>query len=66
VPGVELFAYATQRSACSTSIDAYVRYKVSQDGLVSVRGFNLGDDREAPIFGYPSVGRRIVVELSTR
>jgi hypothetical protein len=33
---------------------------------VSVRGFNLGNDREAPIFGYPNVGRRVVVELSTR
>jgi vitamin B12 transporter len=49
-----------------TSIDAYVRYKVSREGIVSVRGFNLGNDREAPIFGYPNVGRRFVVELSTR
>jgi hypothetical protein len=49
-----------------TSIDAYVRYKLSRDGIVSVRGFNLGNDREAPIFGYPNVGRRFVVELSTR
>jgi outer membrane cobalamin receptor len=49
-----------------TSIDAYVRYKLSRDGILSVRGFNLGNDREAPIFGYPNVGRRIVVELSTR
>jgi hypothetical protein len=31
-----------------------------------VRGFNLGNDREAPIFGYPNVGWRFVVELSTR
>jgi vitamin B12 transporter len=49
-----------------SSIDAYVRYKVSRAGIVSVRGFNLGNDREAPIFGYPNVGRRVVVELSTR
>jgi vitamin B12 transporter len=49
-----------------TSVDAYVRYKLSKDGIVSVRGFNLANDREAPIFGYPNVGRRFVVELSTR
>ncbi len=49
-----------------TSVDAYVRYKLSKDGIVTVRGFNLTNDREAPIFGYPNVGRRFVVELSTR
>jgi vitamin B12 transporter len=49
-----------------TSVDAYVRYKLSKDGIVTVRGFNLGNDRKAPIFGYPNVGRRFVVELSTR
>jgi vitamin B12 transporter len=49
-----------------TSIDAYYRYKLSRGGILTIRGFNLGDDREAPIFGYPNVGRRVVVELSTR
>jgi vitamin B12 transporter len=49
-----------------TSLDAYYRYKLSKDGIVTLRGFNLGNDREAPIFGYPNVGRRFVVELSTR
>ncbi len=49
-----------------TSLDAYLRYKLSKDGIFTVRGFNLGNDRAAPIFGYPNVGRRFVVELSTR
>ncbi len=49
-----------------TSLDAYVRYKLSPQAIVSLRGFNLGDDREAPIFGYPNQGRRFAVELGTR
>jgi len=49
-----------------SSLDAYVRYKLSPQTIFSLRGFNLGNDREAPIFGYPNVGRRFVVELSTR
>ncbi len=49
-----------------SSLDAYIRYKLSPQTILSLRGFNLGNDREAPIFGYPNVGRRFVVELSTR
>ena len=48
------------------SLDAFVRYKLAPTAIVSVRGFNLGDDHAAPIFGYPAPGRRLYVELSTR
>jgi len=48
------------------SLDAYVRYRVAPDAVVTLRGFNLGDTRAAPIFGYPAPGRRLFVELSTR
>jgi len=50
----------------SSSLGAYIRYKLSAQAILSLRGFNLGTDREAPIFGYPNVGRRFVFELSTR
>jgi outer membrane cobalamin receptor len=30
-----------------------------------VRGFNLGNQQYAPIFGYPAPGRTVYVELST-
>lgn len=48
------------------SLDANVRYRVANDTVLTVRGFNLGDTRYAPIFGYPAAGRRLYVELSTR
>jgi vitamin B12 transporter len=48
------------------SLDAYVRFKLAPEAVLSLRGFNLGDTRAAPIFGYPAPGRRFFVELSTR
>lgn len=48
------------------SLDAYVRYRIAKDAVLSLRGFNLGDTRAVPIFGYPAVGRRFGFELSTR
>lgn len=48
------------------SLDAYVRYRIGKDAVFSLRGFNLGDTRSAPIFGYPAAGRRFFAEVSTR
>ncbi|MBC5800894.1 MAG: TonB-dependent receptor [Candidatus Eremiobacteraeota bacterium] len=48
------------------SFDAFVRYKLAPQTVLTVRGFNLGDEHAAPIFGYPLPGRRLFVELSTR
>ena len=49
-----------------SSLDAYVRYKLSPQSILSLRSFNFGNDREAPIFGYPNQGRRFAVELATQ
>jgi hypothetical protein len=43
-----------------------VRYKLAPDAILGVRGFNLGNDRSAPLFGYPALGRRFAVEFATR
>ena len=48
------------------TLDAYVRYKIGPQTVVSLRGFNLGNERYAPIFGYPAPGRRVSLEISTR
>ncbi len=47
-------------------LDAYLRYKIARDTVLSVRGFNLGNETYAPIFGYPAPGRSVQVEISTR
>lgn len=48
------------------SLDAFVRYKFGPGAIVSLRGFNLGNEAYAPVFAYPAPGRRLYVELSTR
>jgi len=49
-----------------STLSAYVRYKLAPQAIVSVRGFNLGNQQYAPVFGYPAPGRTVYVELSTR
>jgi len=56
---------ATSYDAYDT-LDAFVRYRIAPQGIITVRGFNLGDERYVPIFGYPAIGRRLYVELSSR
>jgi len=48
------------------SLDAYVRYRFTKDVILTARGFNLGNERYVPIFGYPAPGRTVFLELSTR
>ena len=48
------------------TLDAYFRYKLAPGAIVTVRGFNLGNEQYAPIFGYPAAGRRIYFEIATR
>jgi outer membrane receptor protein involved in Fe transport len=47
------------------TLDAFVRYRIDSKAIVTLRGFNLGNEYAAPIFGYPAPGRRVSVELST-
>jgi vitamin B12 transporter len=48
-----------------TTTNAYVRYRISSHTVLSVRGANIGNERYAPIFGYPAPGRTLSVELAT-
>jgi vitamin B12 transporter len=48
------------------TLDAFVRYRIDPNAIVTLRGFNLGNEYAAPVFGYPAPGRRFSVELSTR
>jgi vitamin B12 transporter len=50
----------------SAVADAYVRYALRPHVVLSLRGRNVGNDRYAPISGYPAPGRTFQVELATR
>jgi vitamin B12 transporter len=47
-----------------STVDAYLRIKLERNAIVSLRVRNLGDQRYAPIAGYPALGRTFQVELS--
>ncbi len=49
-----------------TTVDAYIRGRLAPGALVSLRVRNLGDERYAPILGYPAPGRTFTFEVSTR
>ena len=49
-----------------TRVDGYVRFRAARNALVSLRVFNVGNERYADVSGYPLPGRTFAVELSTR
>lgn len=49
-----------------TSIDAYASFRVGAHELLTLRGYNLGDERYAASAGFPLPGRSFLVELSAK
>jgi outer membrane cobalamin receptor len=52
--------------AAFTSVDAYARLRASENLLVTLRGYNLGNERYAAVAGFPLPGRSFIIELSTK
>lgn len=48
-----------------TNADAFVRIHAGANALLTLRAYNLGNERYAEIGGYPMPGRSFVVELSS-
>jgi outer membrane receptor protein involved in Fe transport len=61
-PTLPLFDQPTAYSR----VDAFIRIRTGAHALLTLRGFNLGDERYAEISGYPMPGRSFAVELSSR
>lgn len=49
-----------------SSIGAFVSIRAGRTALVTLRGFNLGNDRYAEVSGYPMPGRSFQLELSSK
>jgi vitamin B12 transporter len=49
-----------------TRVDGYVRFRVTRGALLSLRVFDLGNERYADVSGFPLPGRTFSLELSTR
>ncbi|HTX58740.1 MAG TPA: TonB-dependent receptor [Verrucomicrobiae bacterium] len=54
------------RSAASTTVGAYGGWRVAPRLVLTLRGFNLLDDRYAVYNGYPMPGRSFALELRSR
>lgn len=53
-------------AAAYTNVGAFVRLRAGGNLLVTLRGFNLGNDRYAEFTGYPMPGRSFAIELSSK
>ena len=49
-----------------TVADAFLRYRLAPHAILTLRARNLGNERYAPVFGYPAPGRSFEVELATQ
>ncbi|MDQ2680956.1 MAG: TonB-dependent receptor [Candidatus Eremiobacteraeota bacterium] len=50
-----------------TRLDGFLRVRLRRDALLSIRGYNLGNERYSDVYpGYPMPGRSFLVELSSR
>jgi outer membrane receptor protein involved in Fe transport len=61
----------TQYAAAYTTVNAYLRLRAAPRALVTLRAYNLGNERYSavaspPYGGYPAPGRAFAVELSTK
>lgn len=52
--------------AAYTTANAYLRLRAGRSAIVSLRGYNLGNERYAAVNGFPMPGRSFVVELSSK
>lgn len=68
--GARGYVDATQppfyQPAAYTTANAYVRIRAGRDVLLSLRGYNLGNERYAAIGGFPMPGRAFSLELSAK
>lgn len=52
--------------AAYSNVVAYLGLRAGRNALVTLRGFNLGNERYAQVGGYPIPGRSFAIELSTK
>ena len=49
-----------------TNLGAYARFRLAPNAVLSLRGYNLGNERYAEVSGYPMPGRSFLVEIGTK
>jgi len=54
------------QSAAYTNVNGYLRMRAGHNLLLTLRAYNLGNERYAAVNGYPLPGRSFALELSTK
>jgi vitamin B12 transporter len=49
-----------------TRVDGYLRFRITRGALLSLRVFDVGNERYADVSGFPTPGRTFSLEISTR
>ncbi len=52
--------------AAYATVNAYLRLRAGRDALLSLRGYNLGNERYAAVGGFPMPGRAFSMEVSSK
>ena len=55
-----------QQPVAFTAIDAFVTVRAGERAAISLRGFNLGNERYSAVNGFPMPGRSFLLELSAK
>ncbi|MBV8688711.1 MAG: hypothetical protein JOZ59_01265, partial [Candidatus Eremiobacteraeota bacterium] len=64
--GAQYYSFSPQPAAGYTCLDGFVRLRLANDALLSLRLYNIGNHPISDVPGYPQSGRRFLIELATR
>jgi vitamin B12 transporter len=55
-----------QQPIAFTSVDAFLTVRAGERAAISLRGYNLGDERYSAVNGFPLPGRSLLLELTAK
>ena len=64
--GAQYYAFSPDPAAGYLRLDAFVRFRLAANRLLSLRLYNLANHRISDVPGYPEPGTALLIELATR
>ncbi|MBV9148889.1 MAG: TonB-dependent receptor [Candidatus Eremiobacteraeota bacterium] len=64
--GAQYYAFSPGPAPGYTRLDAFVRFRLAANRLLSLRLYNLANHRISDVPGYPEAGTALLIELATR
>ncbi|MBV9149550.1 MAG: TonB-dependent receptor, partial [Candidatus Eremiobacteraeota bacterium] len=63
--GAQFYAFSPGPAPGYTRLDAFVRFRLAANRLLSLRLYNLANHRISDVPGYPEAGTALLIELAT-